>query len=404
MAAISAGRSHVQTQAKRPGRIVVLDGARTLGAKILVAGGGRCNVTHHAVDETAYAGSTRPAIRKVLRRFDVPQTIAFFRELGVTLKREPTGKLFPTTDRARTVLDALLRECDRLGIEIRYPRRVEQVQRDGERFIVSGAWGTLSARSLILATGGKSLPKSGSDGHGYTLAKSLGHTVTPRIFPSLVPLVLAADHPLRSLAGISHHATLELRSGTGRRLCAFTNDMLCTHFGLSGPAVLDISRYLLDAQRDDPSAMLHINWLPQETADSVERHIMHSGGSTVLQLYRDNLPERLWRTLLEHAGVEPARRASQLTKAERKALVETLTAMPVPVTGDRGFTYAEVTAGGVPLGEVQLKSMESRCCSNLFLCGEILDVDGRIGGFNFQWAWASGFIAGTSALGAVSTS
>src|SRR5438445_764428 len=163
-------------------RVVLLDGARVLGAKILVSGGGRCNVTHHHVDETAFAGSTRAAIRKVLRRFDVARTVAFFRELGVELKREETGKLFPVTDRARTVLDALVGAVRTAGVELRHPWRVTTAERESDGFrLASGAGETLRAARVLLATGGMSLPKTGSDGGGYALARTLGHSLTPRI-------------------------------------------------------------------------------------------------------------------------------------------------------------------------------------------------------------------------------
>src|SRR5215207_8220336 len=166
--AIWAGRTAPQR------KIVLLDGARKLGAKILVAGGGRCNVTHDEVDAAAYAGSSRNAIRKVLLRFDVPQTVAFFREMGVKLKREETGKLFPTTDDAHTVLDALL-AAGREHAEILYPRRVERIERTNNGFRVGGDWGEIEARKVVIATGGRALPKSGSDGFGYQLVKGLGH-------------------------------------------------------------------------------------------------------------------------------------------------------------------------------------------------------------------------------------
>jgi predicted Rossmann fold flavoprotein len=373
-------------------RVVVLDGARTLGAKILVAGGGRCNVTHHAVDETAFAGSTRPAIRKVLRRFGVEDTIAFFREQGVALKREETGKLFPTTDRARTVLDALLGAARAAGVEVRHPWRVEEVRAG---FVLTSARGeTLEAARVILATGGRSLPKSGSDGGGYALARALGHSLTPRVFPGLVPLTLPLGHFLRGLSGLSAPATLEVRASSGRVLASFTGSTLCTHFGLSGPAVLDVSRYLIDARLDEPAAALVASWLPGTNATSLEA-ALRDPSVTPGRYLAARLPERLARALCEDAGIEWGLPGHQLTREARRALVRSVTAMVLPVTGDRGFDYAEVTAGGVPLAELDVATMRSRRRPGLSLCGEICDVDGRIGGFNFQWAWASGYVAGT---------
>ena len=391
MAAIHGARA-------RPGAsILVLDGARKLGAKILIAGGGRCNVTHDHVDESAFAGSTRNAVRKVLRRFDVAETTAFFAELGVELKREETGKLFPVTDDARTVLNALLGEARARGVTIAYPRRVQLVEPGGDGFRVGGDWGEAVAARVILATGGMSIPKSGSDGFGYSLARAFGHTTTPLMTPGLVPLTLPRDHFLCALSGITLRATLELRGGRGQHLVTFTDSTLLTHFGLSGPSVLDISRYYLHARHDDVRATLSVNWLPGTTSEDLDSALQAAGPRPVSSLLRDRLPERLALALCEHAGVPTATPGDQLRRDARRSLVDTVTRLVLPITGSRGYNFAEVTSGGVPLSEIKLETMESRTCAGLYLCGEICDVDGRIGGYNFQWAWASGFVAGSAA-------
>lgn len=393
MAALQAGRAARARGARLS--IVALDGATSIGAKILVAGGGRCNVTHAAVDETAFAGSTPPAIRKVLRRFGVEDTIRFFAELHVPLKRESTGKLFPVTDRARTVLDALLRAVTDAGVAVVHPWRVLDVSRAEGGFVLRGPAGELAARRVILATGGRSLPKSGSDGHGFELARRLGHTTTPQIFPGLVPLVLAEDCFIRRLAGVTLETAMTLRSGTGKTLRAFAGSTLCTHFGISGPPVLDISRYWLKARFDDPAAHLCVDWLPQLGERRLHDELAKRGGTAVGAVLRSGLPERLAEALCREAGIDPGVSFERLARDARRSLVRTVCSFRLPVTGDRGFTRAEVTAGGVPLSETVLQTLESRVCPGLHLVGEILDVDGRIGGFNFQWAWASGFVAGT---------
>jgi len=396
MAAIQAGRARPDL------RIVVLDSARKPGAKILVAGGGRCNVTHQAVDATAFAGSTRPAIRRVLRRFDVDSTIEFFRELGVALKVEATGKLFPVTDRARTILEALLKAAADAGVTLRHPCRAETVTAAGSGFVIAGPthgpgrWEGLRARRVVLATGGLSLPKSGSDGHGLVIARSLGHTVTPRLLPGLVPLTLPRGHILTTLSGLAAPAELTVRASTGRSLVTFTGPVLCTHFGLSGPVVLDVSRYYLHARLDDPDACLVCCWLPGETTGTIDAMLRALGRAGPLRPLRERMPERLARALCETAGVDPLEPGARLSRDRRRSLAAALAGMTLPITGDRGFNTAEVTAGGVPLAEIHLDTMRSRRCHGLSLCGEICDVDGRIGGFNFQWAWASGRVAGTS--------
>ncbi len=363
--------------ARRGARVLLLEGAKRIGAKILISGGGRCNVTHDAVHARDYNGN-RNAIAKVLRTFDVPATIEFFRSLGVVLKREETGKLFPVTDRASTVLDALVGAVRDAGVEVRCGYRVETIERG---FVINGE---LRANRLILATGGRSVPKTGSDGHGYLLARSLGHTTTP-LFPALVPLILERDHWLTALSGTSVEAELILR-GTNHRE---RGSMLFTHFGLSGPVVLDMSRHWV-AQRGQAGApLLHANLLPDETFESLERELLAANAHMTVPnfLHRKGLPERLAEAIGGGA-------IGKLTREERRRIIRSVVELPLPVTGDRGFDYAEVTAGGVPLSEVNLATMESRVCAGLFLCGEILDVDGKIGGYNFQWAWASGRLAG----------
>lgn len=414
MASIWAGRRAREAGTGPRVKIVAVDGARTLGAKILVAGGGRCNVTHFAVDETAYAGSTRPAIRKVLRSFDVGPTVEFFGELGVELKREETGKLFPVSDDARTVLNALLRAAREAGVEIRHPWRVGAVRREADGFVIErqgaaeGAAERLHAKRVIIATGGMALPKTGSDGHGYGIVRSLGHSVTARVFPALVPLTLdGSKSVLPGLSGLTTTATVSVVSGSGKKLVEFTNSLLCTHFGLSGPAILDVSRYWTDARRDDPGGgvRLVVNWIPGRTVEEVDAELTASGerrGKSAARVVQGlGVPERLARALCESCGIEPGTMLDQLKKEARRMLARATAAMEVPVTGDRGYTHAEVTAGGVPLSEISLGTMESRIVPGLHICGEICDVDGRIGGFNFQWAWASGYLAGRGAAAGV---
>lgn len=416
MAAIAAGRAAMAADSRL--RIIALDGARSLGAKILVAGGGRCNVTHYHVDERAYAGSSRNSVRNVLGRFDVKRTVAFFNEIGVELKQEDTGKLFPTTDRARTVLGALLGEARRVGVELWHPWRVASVRPHVDGFDIQREESeacndvrSLTVRRVIIATGGKALPKSGSDGQGYSLAKSLGHTMTARIFPALVPLTTPDGHFLRELSGVSVPAEIIVRDAGARVLATFTNSVLFTHFGLSGPAILDASRYLADARHADPGASLVLNFAPGLSPAELDRAMVSAKGPGIARWLAESLvfraevpghatrglPERLSRALCEHASVDPATPIQSLTRVQRTAIVDAVCALVVPTTGDRGFTHAEVTAGGVPLSELRLDSMESRVSPGVHLCGEICDVDGRIGGFNFQWAWSSGHVAGSAA-------
>ena len=384
MAAISAGRAGR--------RVVAFDAAPRIGAKILISGGGRCNVTHDVVRAGDFNGN-RNAVARVLRAFDVAATVAFFEELGVPLKREETGKLFPVSDRARDVVDALLRAAHDAGVEIRTGVRVSVILSEakdplggGGCFVVCAAQhDTVYAKHVILATGGRSVPKTGSDGSGYALARAAGHTVTP-VFPALVPLITAEGHWSRAISGTSVEAELAVKSPSGRVLHRERGSMLFTHFGISGPAVLDVSRHFIAAQ----PATLSANFLPGETFESVEASLLshENPHATFASILRRRLPDRL---IAQIASDVPLK---QLSKDERRRIVRNAVDCALPVERDRGFDYAEVTAGGVPLSEVDVRTMRSRVAPNLSLAGEILDVDGKIGGYNFQWAWASGWLAG----------
>lgn len=381
-------------------RIVILDGAKRIGAKILIAGGGRCNVTNEKVTPSDFSGSSPNAIKKILGRFTQPQTIEFFAELGVKLKREPTGKLFPTTDKARTVLDAMLAEIERLGVKIFLNHRVENIRPPSEvdersEFEITGPWGHLVAPKVILATGGKSVPQTGSDGHGLEIVRRLGHELTPKIFPALVPLQLADGDPLKQLSGISLPAILQLTETSGKRIETIQGDLLLTHKGLSGPAVLDMSRHWI-AACDERQVCLSVRWLPEITEEALQADLQSLGRRSIRGYLREFLPDRLVDHLLTFAEIPPEQTGVDLAKPQRKSLVTAVCNYPLEVTGTLGFKVAEVTAGGVPLSQIELKTMQSRIVPGLHMCGEICDVDGRIGGFNFQWAWSSGYVAGVS--------
>lgn len=380
----------------RPGaRIVVLDGARTLGAKILVSGGGRCNVTNAVVTERDFNGGSAAAIRRVLRAFPADRAAAWFRSLGVPLHEEAHGKLFPDSQRARSVLDALVGAARARAVEIRPAHRVETVTRAPDAFHVQTSVGALDARAVVLATGGLALPKSGSDGVGYRFAEALGHTIVPTT-PALAPLLLDGDLH-RRLQGLTHEVTLALTTA-GARPRRIDGSLLWTHFGISGPAALDMSRHWLRAALDNgrtPSLALASQ--PFSSFENADRWLRDQGQRAPRALVTTTLghplPETLAAVLTEGSGVPRETTLAALTREHRRALAHALSELPLSVIGSRGYTYAEATAGGVTLGEVDPATMASRRCAGLFLVGEVLDVDGRLGGFNFQWAWSSALVA-----------
>ncbi len=371
--------------------IVILDGAKKLGAKILVAGGGRCNVTNVRFTPQDYCGGSRNAIKKVLRALPVDETIDFFKEIGVEMHEEAHGKLFPNSNKARTVLDALVNEAQRLRVEMRTDHRVDSITKHTDGFVVTAAGQELACRTVVLATGGKSLPKTGSDGFGYELARGLGHRLIDDT-PSLVPLLTELGR-FRQLSGIAQDVELTLKV-EGAKPVRMTGALLWTHFGISGPVVLDISRHWHRAVLEKKSVSLTANLMPGYAFKDVEQWLIDAaatgGRQRIKTVLAERFPERLSEAVLAEAGIAADLIVGQVNKEARRTVVHLLTALPLGITGSRGYAYAEVTAGGVPLEEIDAATMQSRVCQGLFLVGEILDVDGRIGGYNFQWAWAGG--------------
>jgi predicted Rossmann fold flavoprotein len=394
------------TRRRQPSRsVLLLDGAKSPGAKILVSGGGRCNVTNVSVSERDYWGGPSTIVRRVLRGLTVGETVRFFADAGVTLHEENDGKLFPDANRARQVLDALLSQAASSGVDLRSSHRVTRVEKLDDGFRVTTSSGVFAARHVVLATGGQSLPKSGSDGAGYAMARALGHTIVPTT-PALAPLVLSSSDGQALHAewsGVSQPVVLTLRadgSVTTRR----PGSMLWTHFGISGPAALDLSRHWLRARLDGHAVETTANLAPPFTFESLDTHWLDQARerprASLSTMLAALVPAAVADGVLRHLAIEPATPLSSLTRDDRRRLSHAITAWPIPVADSRGYNFAEATAGGVDLREIDPSTMESRCCRGLFLVGEILDVDGRLGGFNFQWAWASAAVAARGMAGA----
>jgi predicted Rossmann fold flavoprotein len=387
--------------ASRTRRVICVDGARTVGAKILVSGGSRCNVTNGVVTERDFWGGDRRVIRDVLRAYPASRAIAFFEELGVTLREEEDGKLFPESNRARTVLDALIRAVSTSGAELHTGCRISGIQpADEEHFVLTSTDGRVyRAPFVVLATGGRSLPKTGSDGTGYAFARSFGHGYVETT-PALVPLVLD-DSQHAQLSGVAHPATITLRSG-GASPVRLTGAILWTHFGLSGPVVLNASRHWLRSRLEGRDATVGLSVVPGETFASIEQWLSaeqrHRPRALVRTVVATRVPAAVADVWTERSGIDASTTLSHLAREDRRRLIHALLEMPLDVRDSRGYNYAEVTAGGIPLTEIDPATMESRVRRGLYLIGEMLDVDGRIGGFNFQWAWSSAWVA-ASAIG-----
>ncbi|MCG3175600.1 MAG: hypothetical protein MOGMAGMI_00533 [Candidatus Omnitrophica bacterium] len=399
-AAIWAARSGLSGES-----IVLLDSRQRIGAKILISGGTRCNVTNRSVRPSDYSGGPRHFVKHVLEAFPPARTRAFFAEIGVELVLEPTGKYFPTTHKAATVLEALRREVDRLGIRLETGRRILTARRLGEAWVLEDAGGAhLRAERIVLCTGGLSLPETGSDGTGLRIARDLGHTLIATT-PALTPLT-TQDACWKTLAGLTLEAALSLYL-RGRKAHEVSGSMLFTHEGFSGPAPMDLSRHYLRAAGDQ-AAEVRARFLPgldeSVLIEGLRAGRDHEGLRTVRHFLteRFGLALQLSELLCRRAGLERDERLKDLTTDHRKALVRQILDCPLGVDGTLGYRKAEVTAGGVDLAEVRASTLESRIAAGLHFAGEVLDVDGRIGGFNFQWAWSSGHVAGRACAEALS--
>lgn len=388
--------------------VIVLDGAKKPGAKILISGGSRCNVTNARVTDRDFWGGRSTIIRRILRAFPVDETIAFFREIGVPLHEEAEGKLFPDSNRSRDVLDALLGELTRVGGELRPNRRVVDVVADAGEFAVATTSGDdLRAAAVVLATGGKSLPRTGSDGGGIEIAHRLGHTIVPTT-PALAPLLLADEDAMhRELTGVADDVELAIWID-GAIAIRLAGAMLWTHFGVSGPVALNASRHWLRAAIDGHAAAVTVSFCPARDFADVDgewtRLALDHPRLMLQSALARTIPASVASAILNALSLEPTAPLAHFARDDRRRLVRSLVEWPLPVTGTRGYGFAEATAGGVDLTEIDSATMESRVCRGLYLVGEMLDVDGRIGGFNFQWAWCTGRVAGNAlASGAART-
>jgi predicted Rossmann fold flavoprotein len=409
-------------------RVLLVEKNRRAGVKILMSGGTRCNITNarglrsvEAVTgpiDPAYDTAESRGIRAIqqafgergsflgpsLRRLDVDATVRMFEDTGLATKIEGNGKIFPVSDRAVDVLEALLRRVDKAGASVRCQSPVLAIDRldatecEPAGFAVEMAESKVTARRVIVAVGGASYPGCGTCGDGYAIASRFGHTITdPR--PALVPLRVTAAWvgPLKGLSVADVTASV---LGDGDTLLQTRREaVLFTHFGLSGPAILDLSRAV--SRHGDPARLrLRFDLVPALPREELHHQLQAScrqGRRAVVTLLPPVLPRRLADCLMTVAGVPADRMGPDLARDERRRLVDAIKELTLPIAGTLGMEKAEVTSGGVALGEIDPATLESRLVPGLHFAGEILDLDGLIGGYNFQAAWSTGWLAGESA-------
>jgi hypothetical protein len=391
----AAGLVAAITAAATPAvKVIVVEKTRDGGRKILISGGGRCNVLPVALQPERFVTASSPAtLRRLLRSWPIDDQRAFFeRDVGVELALEAeSAKYFPRSNRARDVRDGLVALARRRGVEVVCESALTNLVAVESGWRVETMTGPIEAAAVVLATGGLSVPATGSDGMGLRLAAALGHIVHDT-YPALTPLV--ADPAVHaSLSGVS--LTVRLRTKWQGKTRQAAGGFLFTHRGYSGPSVLDISDVAVRSKTETTRATIRAQWSALD-ATAWAREFASAGGRVTRVMAR-HVPERLAERLAYEAGLPSDRSVAELRRSERLALIERLTAYALPWSGDEGYAKAEVTGGGVALSECDPRTLESRRQRGLFLCGEMLDAFGPIGGHNFAWAWATGRLAGLGA-------
>ena len=374
-------------------RVCILEKMNLPGRKLLLSGSGQCNITHAGSmgDYALHFGDASHAafLKPALRALSNTDLLTFFEKRGMTFETTDAGKVFPTTRSADDVLDVLLDACDAAGVEILYEERVESVKKDGERFVVSTAYGKYLACCLVVAAGGSSYPKTGSSGDGVRLSEMLGHSIVePK--EALTP-VYAENFRLADLSGLSFENVSLTIWRDGKKIGANTNDLLITRFGFSGPCVLDASR----AMQAGDVLKISFTQLSAEAVDAllVERCRTEGGRLVSNLLYGLGVPDRLVKSLIEEAGIAEDTKGSQLSAVSRKALVRLITSYEIKIAHLGDFSISMATAGGVSLAEVNKKTCESKLHPGLFFAGEVLDIDGDTGGYNLQAAFSTAYLA-----------
>ena len=393
MAAISAARAGEQ--------VLVIEPNEKVGRKIYITGKGRCNVTNDCTQAEFLNSVPRNGkfLYSAISRFSTRDTMAFFEDLGVRLKVERGNRVFPCSDKAADIIDALFFEMRRQGVELLCDRVTELITADGHVTGVKTAKnGTLLGKSVILATGGASYPRTGSTGDGYRLAQSVGHTLAP-IRGSLVPL--ESDDPCcPAMQGLSlRNVELKVKNQKGKVIYREQGEMLFTHFGLSGPLVLSASAHL-DFTKNTYTA--HIDLKPALDEQKLDARLLRDFEERANQNFSSVLgglvPQSMVPVIVERCGIPAAQKAHDIRREQRRQLLELLKDLAITLKGTRPVEEAIITSGGVKVGEVDPKTMESKRISGLYFAGELLDVDAYTGGFNLQIAYSTGYTAGKSII------
>lgn len=396
----AAGMTAAISARRLGAEVIILEKNLRVGKKILATGNGRCNYTNINADISCYYGDNPKFAYSALSDFTIEDTLVFFEKLGITYKVEDLGKVFPMSDQASSILDVLLYELNDLGVAIICEANVRRISCKNNEFIVELENNAIyKGDKIIISTGGKAMPSTGSDGEGYNLALNLGHTMTD-IFPALVQLMLEGSY-FKRIDGVKFVGTAEIVF-KGKSVAKDTGDILFTNYGVSGPPILQISRKAGELLNQGKEAYVKINMLDTMTVEEVlellDKRFNNATNKTVEFSLVGLINKRLIPVVLAEAGITDLKRLSGgLSSNEKGAIVEILTNWRFRIKGTKSWPSAQVTAGGIKTDEIDPKTMESKLVKGLYFAGEIMDIDGQCGGFNLQWAWSSGFIAGKNA-------
>ncbi len=393
-AAISAAQSSENSGSRSP-KIIIAEKLDRIGKKLLATGNGRCNLGNAEISAGSYSSAAGGILAEMLSRAPASLTLGFFERLGLLCDVEESGRVYPYCRQASMVLDVLRYAAERLGIETLCGFDVVSLSKKDSGFVLTGKGGeNFFAKAVVLAAGGCAAAQLGTEGGGFALAKSLGHSITP-LEPCLVPLKCALDD--KSLKGIRASCRVALTSN-GRELHSDEGEVQFTEYGLSGIPAMQLSRFY--SQKNTPNAKVVIDFLPQlsreEGALLLERR--RSAGGNAVDMLLGTLNKRICALLLKRAEIDPASDVSDLSHEQLDALLTQLKGFTLRVTGTLAWSSAQVTRGGVPLGEIDPLSCESRLCRSLYLTGELLDAAGECGGYNLHWAWFTGMTAGKAAV------
>lgn len=392
MAAVSAKRAGAE--------VVIFEKNPRIGKKILVTGNGRCNYTNVNADLTYYYGKNPQFVQGTLAGFSVDDTIQFFKKLGIEPKVEDYGKVFPMSEQASSILDVFLYELNELGVKIVSDAFVTDIVKENDEFNVRLENGEVyQGDRVIIATGGKAMPSSGSDGNGYDLAKKLRHTITD-IFPALVQIMLEGPY-FKRIDGVKFVGTAEIIH-QNQSVAKDRGDILFANYGVSGPPILQISRKVGELFHEGKEAYLKLiimdTFTKEELRELIKKRFQTSPEKPVDFSLVGLINKRLIPVVLLETGITDLKRpVAGLSEKEQEGIVKTLTDWRFKIRGTKSWPSAQVTAGGVATDEIDEHTMGSKLVKGVFFAGEIMDIDGWCGGFNLQWAWSSGFIAGRSA-------